>query len=376
MKPRTLLLLVVAIGCGLVAAFMVNQISGRQQTTDTEMVFTAVKDIPMGTPLTDESMKTMVKLTPMPKGVIPLDAIREQDASGVPGIQRIANKVVGRSVSANSPITIKDISTSTESLVKELDPGYRAITVRATLENAHHGFVLPGSRVDVICTTTPLNDPRLTVSRIFLQNVKVLACNTLTSQPEQGSTVGNPVTVTLAVKPDEAERMYWVTSKSIVGILLRKPGDENKIETKGVSSPYENDEGPEGPKTGQTVQVPTAIKNFDPGETITQDQLKMVPFQKGQLPEDVVISMDELKDKMVHRFVSRGSFITRVQLTPLGVEVTKVDPGKHTMRILQGPRPAEVIEFPIAPREPVPPGTPSPTPGAGRPAPGTPSEAK
>jgi pilus assembly protein CpaB len=332
------------------------------------MVFTAVKDIPMGTPLTVENMKTLVKQAPMPKTSIPLDAIREE--------KDLVNKVVGRSVSGNSTLTFKDISNSTESVVRELEPGYRAITVRATLENAHHGFVLPGSRVDVICTTTPINDPRLTVSRIFLQNVKVLACNTLTSQPEQGSTVGNPVTVTLAVKPDEAERMYWVTSKSIVGILLRKPGDENKIETKGVSSPYENDGDETGPKTGQTVQVPTAIKNFDPGETITPDQLKMVPFQKGQLPEDVVTSMDELKDKMVHRFVSKGSFITRVQLTPLGVEVTRVDPGKHLLKIHQGGRPPEVIEFPLGPpREAVPPGTPV-NPGAGRPAPGTPSEAK
>jgi Flp pilus assembly protein CpaB len=210
-----------------------------------------------------------------------------------------------------------------------------------------------------------------------MQNVKVLACNTLTSQPEQGNTVGNPVTVTLAVKPDEAERMYWVTSKTIVGILLRKPGDAKEIVTKGVVSPYESDEGPEGAKTGQSVQVPTALKNFEPGETITPDQLKTVQFQKGQLPEDVVTSLDELKDKMVHRFVSKGSFITRVQLTPLGVEVTKVDPRKHIITIKNGGQPEQVTEFSVGPpREPVPPGTPVPSPGAGRPAPGTPSEAK
>ena len=375
MKPRTILLLVVAIGCGLVAAFMVNQITARPAAQNTEMVFMAAQNIGVGTQLTAENMNKLVKQSQLPQGTVPVDAIREE--------KDLKDKLVGRPVTANSILSMRDIS-SADSAAKDIPPGYRAITVKATLENAHHGFLLPGSKIDLMCITQAVNS-QINVSRIFLQNVQVLACNAQTTMPEAGSTVPIPVTLTLAVKPAEAERIYWVTSRGVVGVLLRKPGDPDKAETKGATGPNDEDTAPGGdPKTNQTVQVPVALRKIDPNEVIDNpaDLFKMVPYQKGQLPDDIITNLEELKGKRVHQYIGERGFVTLSHLRPFG-SPPLARKGILSMRISQGGRADEVHDFHVNAdgsiqerREPFPaPGAVSPAvPPASKPA--SPSESK
>src|SRR5208282_2377705 len=145
----------------------------------------------------------------------------------------------GRSVDKGTALTPQDLYNMGGLLVC-LPEGMRAVTVRATLESALHGFLLPGAHVDVLATVSPLSDQRKSFTRIFLQNVQVLAVNKYATRPEDSQTVTNPVTVTLAVKPEDAERVTWVTSRSIVVMALRKPGDERHADTKGTFTCFED----------------------------------------------------------------------------------------------------------------------------------------
>ena len=73
MRPKSLILLLLALGCGLVAAIGINQVLANrpvQQAADTgEMVpiFVALTDIGMGDPLSPE----VLKLEDWPKSKVP-----------------------------------------------------------------------------------------------------------------------------------------------------------------------------------------------------------------------------------------------------------------------------------------------------------------
>ena len=67
MKQKNLILMVVAVGCGLVAAFLTSQMSGRSAQVEQVEVIVAAKDLPVGTMLGKDDLKTLVKTKKLPK---------------------------------------------------------------------------------------------------------------------------------------------------------------------------------------------------------------------------------------------------------------------------------------------------------------------
>jgi Flp pilus assembly protein CpaB len=72
MKQKNVILMVVAVGCGLVAAFLTSQMSAKSNVEQVE-VLVAAKDLPVGTTLTREDLSNdkMVKIRKMPKDGLP-----------------------------------------------------------------------------------------------------------------------------------------------------------------------------------------------------------------------------------------------------------------------------------------------------------------
>ena len=99
------------------------------------------------------------------------------------------------------------------------------------------GFVLPGTRVDVLITLDPnpsLNRPE-TIARTILQNLQVLASGQV-SQPDQD---GKPIkvsVVTLLVTPDQAELLTLASSQGKVQMALRNTLDTTAVRTGGASA--------------------------------------------------------------------------------------------------------------------------------------------
>ena len=81
MRPKSLILLILALGCGLVAAIGINQVMANRATQNTAAVgettpiFVAVSDIGMGDPLTPQ----VLKLEEWPKGKVPPGAMDRLD---------------------------------------------------------------------------------------------------------------------------------------------------------------------------------------------------------------------------------------------------------------------------------------------------------
>jgi len=109
-----------------------------------------------------------------------------------------------------------------------IQPGMRAVSVRVNDVISVAGFVVPGTRVDVLLTGNPggrsAGDE---VTTTILENVEVLAADQKLERQETGKP--QPVTViTLLVSPGDAQKLALAASGGRVQLALRNPIDTEK----------------------------------------------------------------------------------------------------------------------------------------------------
>jgi pilus assembly protein CpaB len=96
------------------------------------------------------------------------------------------------------------------------------------------GYVLPGTRVDVVATVSPTNQQTDMTSKVVLTNVLVLAAGTRIEQDtEQNKPIAVSV-VTLLVDPAEAERLTLASTEGKIQLALRNPLDKTAPQTPGI----------------------------------------------------------------------------------------------------------------------------------------------
>jgi pilus assembly protein CpaB len=115
-----------------------------------------------------------------------------------------------------------------------IPPGFRALSVRVNEVIGVAGYVLPGTRVDVVATVSPTSQQIDMTSKVILTNVLVLAAGTkIDRQTDKDKPI--PVTVvTLLVNPEEAERLTLASSEGKIQLALRNPLDRETPSTRGV----------------------------------------------------------------------------------------------------------------------------------------------
>jgi pilus assembly protein CpaB len=115
--------------------------------------------------------------------------------------------------------------------------GMRAVSVRVNDVIGVAGYVLPGTRVDVVATMSPTQQPTDMTSKVVLTNVLVLAAGT---RIEQDAEENRPVAVsvvTLLVDPVEAERVTLASTEGKIQLALRNPLDQTAPSTPGIKPP-------------------------------------------------------------------------------------------------------------------------------------------
>ena len=127
-------------------------------------------------------------------------------------------------------------------LPSTIPQGMRAVSVRVSDISSVGGFVQPGTRVDVLMTGNPggLAEPQtITV----LKNVAVLA-NGLNMDRNivRGESQQNAPIITLAVSPDDAQRLALATAQGRIQLALRNPMDtgQGEVAAIGMHSLYQN----------------------------------------------------------------------------------------------------------------------------------------
>jgi pilus assembly protein CpaB len=114
--------------------------------------------------------------------------------------------------------------------------GMRAVSVRVNEVIGVAGYVLPGTRVDVVATASPNQSQADTTSKVILSNVQVLTAGT---RMEQDQEKGKPIqvtVVTLLVNPEQSERLALASTEGKIQLALRNPLDQGAPETPGVKT--------------------------------------------------------------------------------------------------------------------------------------------
>jgi len=190
----------------------------------TQSIVVAAADLQLGKELKPED----VRMIQFPEGSVPM------------GTFTSADDIMGRGVI--SPIVQNEPILSAKLASKEagfglppiIPPGMRAVSVRVNDVVGVAGYVLPGTRVDVVATVNPTQNQIDVTSKVVLANVQVLTSGT---KIEQDGDKGKPMevsVVTLLVDPSEAERLTLASTEGKIQLALRNPLDKTAPVTSGV----------------------------------------------------------------------------------------------------------------------------------------------
>jgi pilus assembly protein CpaB len=230
-KAKTIILMVVAIGCGLVASYMTSKLiadrNANQQPPE-EKVTVAVAKKNVNKWVLIKKPEDLFEMREFPKASAPDDAIFE--------LKELQDKRPRDNVAAGLPVTRKNLmSKDLDGLAMMINPGSRAVAIKVNAEALVGGFVLPDSKVDIVCTQTRGD----LVSSVILENMTVLAVDTIYNRdPEKGNTIIG-TTVTLAAIPEEATRLSLAQAIGELRLVLRSPADQVAMDRHPVTRPQD-----------------------------------------------------------------------------------------------------------------------------------------
>jgi Flp pilus assembly protein CpaB len=333
MKNKSMVLLAVAIGCGLVAAFLTAKL-GAGNKQEMVPVLVAAKNLDQGTKL-DKIEEQFVR-KPFTRESLPPEYVDDPSM--------LKDKVLQRTIKAGSHCTPADLTPrNTVELPTDAKTGvkYKAMAIKVAPETGVSGLVLPGSRVDVVCVSNLPNGK--TVTNMILQNVLVVSVDAKTERPDDQGFIKNAQTVTLAVKQREGMILANATEHGKVTLMLRDPDDKTVTrisgsisgdgQAPGQASDSSDDVGPGIEKT----KVLVAKTTIAAGTQIT-DPEKLFEEKEwaGTVPSNFIIKVDDLKGKMVTKAIPANVPATKeaiedVKLNPDGSIANTGDGKRHTM---------------------------------------------
>jgi len=226
---RLALVLTVALAAAGIASFGVYRVVSAMPVREVEVVslqaVVAAKPIPVGTIITSDD----VKLVPWPA------------RNPVPGsftkIDAVVNRGAIVEVAENEPLTETKLAPvgAGGGLPPTIPEGMRAISVKTNEVVGVAGFVIPGTRVDVLVVVGKGAKDEA-VSRAVVSNVQVLTAGSRFDQ-EKAKAEGKPIpatVVTLLVTPDDAEKISLAANEGQIMLTLRNPLDVKPTTTSGA----------------------------------------------------------------------------------------------------------------------------------------------
>ena len=223
MNRQSLIALSVAIVLGLFAVYLANTwLSASQQRNEAgELTRVAVAAVPLayGTELTREK----IRFASYPRNSLPAGSFQNLDQLFPKGEKRVALLPI----SPNEPILATKISGAGKnaSIAALLPDGMRAATVRINDVSGVAGFIQPRDSVDVLVTrqfSSGNGDQKIT--DVLLQDVKVIAMGQRTQGADGKPTLAR--SATLEVDPMGAQKLALAQEIGSLGLVLRKPGQE------------------------------------------------------------------------------------------------------------------------------------------------------
>jgi pilus assembly protein CpaB len=255
--PPGLKYFVLAGVVGLVAVFLAHgYISSKvqkQPLSATGSVVVAETDIAPGTALTGR----LLKVATWPRDIIPSRAMTS--------LSQCEGRVAHTAIIKGEPILQNKLAPegTAAGLGGLLDPNCLAVTVKTDEVSGVAGFINPGDRIDVLVEMATAGGGNEHISKIILQNLKVLSKGQVWDQTADKKPQVVP-TVTLEVTPEQAEMLNLASFQGRIRLALRNQLNKASFATSGVASsqlcykapaPAPTPENPAPEKKERVVQV-------------------------------------------------------------------------------------------------------------------------
>jgi pilus assembly protein CpaB len=219
MNRRLLTILLIAFVIAGFCAWLVYRLVGvrvaASKPVATTQVLAAAKDIPLGAVLTKADLTTITIAGGPPKGTIQ----KLDEAVGRGAISEIYE---------GEPILESRLAGigSGGGLAPTIPQGMRACAVKVDEVVGVAGFVIPGSRVDVLVSGNPPGPESAqgVETQTLLQNIQVLSAGTDIAKDAEGKPQQVQV-VNLLVTPEQAETLSLASNSLKIQLVLRNPLD-------------------------------------------------------------------------------------------------------------------------------------------------------
>jgi len=227
MRPKSLLLLALALGCGLVASIGISQVMDRNNSPhvklETVPIYVALHNINLGDPIDAK----MLSLQEWPKDRVPHGAISTLEE--LQGRRPRTTIIEGEPILEGKLLNKGEMSDPIRGITK----GMRLYTIKVDAEKSAAGLLGPGDRVDVQLFVR--KDQRTGVdtakSKIILQNVRVYAVDQAIQRSADGGEERSVAkTISLLLKPDQASKLALAAQVGEISLIPRNPDDEDQAE--------------------------------------------------------------------------------------------------------------------------------------------------
>ncbi|MBW8902507.1 MAG: Flp pilus assembly protein CpaB [Bradyrhizobium sp.] len=241
MNTARIVVLTIAVGAGGIAAYLASGSDSKPppepvaqlQTVD---VLVAKSDIGLGQTVTPEDMLWQT----WPAATASNTFIRRNQRPDA--ATQIAGSIARSPFVAGEPIREPKLVKGNGSgfMAAILPAGMRAISTEISPETGAGGFILPNDRVDVILSKREKNvgssgGPDIINSEVILPNVRVLAIDQAPKAKDgQNAVVGK--TVTLELRPEQAETLARARQTGTLALALRSIADVNMVENQSEDS--------------------------------------------------------------------------------------------------------------------------------------------
>ena len=214
-RTRMLVLALVALGLSAVVTYLIyRELNSRMQTEEvpTNQLVIAAETLAVGVPIEAHHLK-----------------IIDWPGDPLEGSYATTDELIGRGIlfplQTNEPLLDAKLTAegSGAGLAATIPEGKRALAVRVDDVVGVAGFVLPGTRVDIILSGS-VDGRGIDISKVVLENVQVLSAGQNVEYDSAGKAQKVPV-VTVLLTPEEAQKLTLATIDGRIRLALRNPLD-------------------------------------------------------------------------------------------------------------------------------------------------------
>jgi pilus assembly protein CpaB len=228
-NKRFFIVLVGALIFGVLAAVSVSKYLSSAQAYTKNLNKVAVAKVPI--PLGSKIVAEQITVVQFPKESTPDGAFDTPE--------KLTGRVAVVNIAAREPVTESRLAPegTAAGLSAVIPEGYRAMTVKVDDAAGISGFIMPGALVDVVVVIDPREgsgnqDP---ISKIVLQNIKVLANGQNIDKPKDEREANSVKAVTLQVTPEQAEKLALAATEGKLQLVMRNQIDQGDEQTPGVN---------------------------------------------------------------------------------------------------------------------------------------------